>query len=98
MVPADRHIQFRSVPHSTPKLALTKTQKRHFIQTCKLKLDVLYELQQLQTLALLRDTPKTNKHIQLFISSCEFDPQMHFHTVCRTGLITDENDLVLFSY
>jgi hypothetical protein len=36
-----------------------------------------------------------NTIIQL---SCEFDPQMHFHSLYRRGLITDESHMVLFSY
>jgi hypothetical protein len=36
--------------------------------------------------------------IQLFIASCEFDPEVHFHCLCRRGLITEENQVVLFSY
>jgi hypothetical protein len=33
--------------------------------------------------------------VQFFISSCEFDPQMHFHSLCRRRLITEENHRLL---
>jgi hypothetical protein len=43
-------------------------------------------------------TWQLNNCIQLFISSCEFDPQMHFHSLCRRGVITEENVEILLSY
>jgi hypothetical protein len=36
--------------------------------------------------------------IQLFISTCASDPQMHFHSLCRKWVITEENDEILYSY
>jgi hypothetical protein len=39
-----------------------------------------------------------NNCIELFFCSCEFNHQMQFHSLCRRWLITEETQVVLFSY
>jgi hypothetical protein len=43
-------------------------------------------------------TWQLNNSIQLFISPCQFDLQIHFYSLCPRGLITKQNYVVPLSY